>query len=124
MRVQVHRDAELRVPKDIHDNAGGHALSQQERGTGVPKVVHPDATNTSLHDKRVQSSREVSGLHGGAGGGCEDKAGVLPIRDLTLELLSGEMLCRTSAITAGIGMSRLDLVDFGGPKIMPCPLMR
>ena len=64
MRVQVHRDAELRVSEDIHDDAGGNTLSQQEGRARVSKVVHPDATNASLHDQRVQNPRKVSGLHG------------------------------------------------------------
>lgn len=32
-------------PRGLHDRASVHALSQQERSAGVPKVVHPDSAH-------------------------------------------------------------------------------
>lgn len=43
MGVDVHRDGDLRVPKDLPHDAGRHTCGKQERGAPVPGVVQTNA---------------------------------------------------------------------------------
>ncbi len=41
MAVRVHRQADLRVPKRLHDHAGRNMLGEHQRRAAVAQVMEP-----------------------------------------------------------------------------------
>lgn len=43
MAVEIHGEADLRMSEQLHHNAGGELLSEQESCAGMSEVVEPQA---------------------------------------------------------------------------------
>lgn len=79
VRVDVHGDADLGVPEDLHHDAGRDSGRREERGGAMPSVVQPDDAEAGGLGDAGEGAVDVPRLDLTAGAGGEDVAGLLPL---------------------------------------------
>lgn len=76
--VDVHRDADLAVPKDLHHDARSHPGGGEDRGAAVPSIVQADHAEARGFGNPGEGAVDVPGLHRSAGPRDENMPAFLP----------------------------------------------
>ena len=76
--VDLHRDRDPAVPKDLHRNARMHVEGCQQRTTGLAGAVPGDPRHARPGNTALEAAVEVAGFHWRAVAGCEDQIGFDP----------------------------------------------
>lgn len=78
MRVDVHRNGDLRMPEDLHHDPRRHASGKQERGASVSSVMQADAAQSRVLRDALERPAEVPRLDRSPGPGREHVVAVMP----------------------------------------------
>jgi hypothetical protein len=90
----VHRQGDLRVAEDVHDDPGGHALHEQERRARVPQAVELKARESRRVELRFRLSIEPTAVERLAVSLREHEVVILPERGCGESLLSLDLSMR------------------------------
>lgn len=76
--VDLHRDRDLAVPKDLHGHTRMYVQRRQQRAARLPRAVPTDLGYFSLNNAAVETAIEVAGFNWGAMAASENQAGFDP----------------------------------------------
>ncbi|GAA3246628.1 hypothetical protein GCM10020256_74380 [Streptomyces thermocoprophilus] len=71
-------DADVGVPEELLDHDEFHTLLQEERRSGMAKIVEPDTAEARAVEEGGEGAGKVGGVDGAAGGRGEHVAALLP----------------------------------------------
>src|SRR5215471_19632716 len=105
--VDLHRECDLAVPKDLHGDAGVNLKGGQQRSACPAGAVHCDLGNPGLCDATVEAAVEVARLDRCAVAGGEHQAGfgpcIVSMIAVSVLLLSAELKRGDAQVRQGEG---------------------